>query len=463
MPAAKERLLFVTGKLAESALRDTVEPLAAAVGFEYEIVTLKISVAALMTPQWVARQLPDIKNIDRVILPGWCQGNLAIIQQRVGTSVTLGPKDLRSLPEFFDQKLESLPGYGAYSLEIIAEINHAPSLSMDAILSRALDARTSGADIIDLGCTPGHTWTNIKDCTKRLCQEGFRVSVDSFNPLEVQRAVQAGAELVLSVHAGKNGNLELARDLECEVVVIPATPSDWESLELAVEKLTFWNAPFRIDPVLEPIGFGFARSLERYLKCRHQWPDFSLMMGVGNLSELTDVDSAGINVLLAGFCQETNIQSILTTEVINWARSSVKEWDLARRLVYFACENKVLPKHLEPQLHLLRDTPLQNHGLPLLKELSKKITDKNFRIFSEEGVIHVMNDRGYHQGTDPFAMFQKLMSENTIDPHHAFYLGFEMAKAITALTLHKNYRQDQPLQWGFLTREEAEHHPFETE
>ncbi|MCH2570053.1 MAG: dihydropteroate synthase, partial [Planctomycetes bacterium] len=83
--------------------------------------------------------------------------------------------------------------------------------------------------------------------------------------------------------------------------------------------------------------------------------------------------------------------------------------------------------------------------------------------FSEKGLIHVMNHRGYHQGTDPFTLFQKLISENTIDPHNAFYLGFEMAKALTALTLHKNYCQDQPLQWGFLTRDEAEHHPFETE
>ena len=41
-----------------------------------------------------------------------------------------------------------------------------------------------------------------------------------------------------------------------------------------------------------------------------------------------------------------------------------------------------------------------------------------------------------------------------IDPSHAFYLGYEMAKAITALTLGKNYTQDQALRWGFATREE---------
>ena len=91
--------------------------------------------------------------------------------------------------------------------------------------------------------------------------------------------------------------------------------------------------PFRIDPVIEPIGFGFAASLGRYLEVRRRYPDAEMMMGVGNLTELTDVDSAGVNVLLLGFCQELGIRSVLTTEVINWCRSCVRELDLARRLV----------------------------------------------------------------------------------------------------------------------------------
>jgi hypothetical protein len=33
-----------------------------------------------------------------------------------------------------------------------------------------------------------------------------------------------------------------------------------------------------------------------------------------------------------------------------------------------------------------------------------------------------------------------------------------MAKAITALTLGKNYVQDQALRWGFLTAPETSHH-----
>jgi len=46
-----------------------------------------------------------------------------------------------------------------------------------------------------------------------------------------------------------------------------------------------------------------------------------------------------------------------------------------------------------------------------------------------------------------------------VDPSHAFYLGYEMAKAVTALSLDKDYRQDQALDWGHLTRPEIAHGP----
>ena len=75
-----------------------------------------------------------------------------------------------------------------------------------------------------------------------------------------------------------------------------------------------------------------------------------MIMGIGNLTELTDCDSAGVNTLLLGICQEVGVGSVLTTQVINWARSSVREIDLARRLV-FSCRKKWRsPKHLEPDL-----------------------------------------------------------------------------------------------------------------
>ena len=458
--APRPRVLFVTGKLAEPALRRQLAELAPAAGIDAEVAVLPITVAALMTADWVARHLPSHGVIDRVILPGLCRGDVDVVSSAAGAPAERGPKDLRDLPEYFGGRTGPPPDYGAFDIEILAELNQAPTLSSEAILATARHFRDSGADVIDLGCDPGGTWSGIGDAVRTLRDEGLRVSVDSFNPAEVESALAAGAELVLSVNGT---NLDHARGWHerfpgAEVVAIPDSPADQDSLDRTVERLAAWGVPFRIDPVVEPIGFGFAASLGRYLDVRRRYPDAAILMGVGNLTELTDVDSAGVNVLLAGFCQELGIRSVLTTEVINWCRSAVREFDLARRLVYHAVTNRVLPKHLEPGLVVLRDRKVYEQGPQALAELADRIADRNYRLFAEGGKLHVLNGRMHLSGNDPFELFAEVQRrDEKMDPAHAFYLGYELAKAVTALTLGKSYTQDQALDWGHLTRPEQSH------
>jgi dihydropteroate synthase-like protein len=445
-------LLFVTGKLAEPALRRTLEELAGRAGFDYRVAVLPITVVALAPTHWIAAHLAVPEGVERIILPGLCPGELEAIH--AGVPVERGPKDLRDLAEFFRAGTDKRAGYGSHDIQILAEINHAPRLGRDELLRQARAYRDAGADLIDVGCDPGQTWAEVAGAVRALRDAGLRVSIDSFNPAEVEAAVGAGAELVLSVNGG---NVEGARDWGCEVVALPDVPATLEGLDRTVERLTAWGVRFRLDAVLEPIGFGFAAALGRYLEVRRRYPDAEMMMGVGNLTELTDADSAGLNVLLLGFCQEVGVRSVLTTEVINWCRSCVRELDLARRLAHFACTQKVLPKHLEPDLVLLRDPKVREHGEMGLAELKARITDRNFRLFAEGGQVHVINRDMHLHGPDPFALFDQMQPLAQIDPSHAFYLGYEMAKAVTALTLGKSYTQDQALRWGFLTVPEVSH------
>lgn len=446
------RLLFVTGRLAEFSLREILHDLAPRAGFSYEIATLPITVAALMTTKWAARHLHVPDQIDRVILPGHCRGDLSLIEEKSrGAPVDRGPEDLRDLPRYFGHESDRRSGYGAFDIEILAEINHAPRLSTAEILAQADAFRADGADRIDLGCDPGGPWPGVADAVKALRDAGHRVSIDSFDPTEIADAVRAGADLVLSVNST---NLEASTDWGAEVVAIPDQPGTLDGLDETAEWLAQRNVPHRLDPILEPIGFGFAASLGRYLETRRRYPDIPMMMGIGNLTELTDVDSAGVNVLLIAFCQELRIGSVLTTAVINWARSSVKEIDLARRLAHYAVDRRSLPKHLEPGLVLLRDPKVPRFGPEQLEELARRIRDPNWRLFAEDGQLIAMNNAHYERDADPFLLFEKMSVDNA---SHAFYLGYELAKAKIALTLSKAYRQDQALDWGFLTEPEISH------
>ncbi|MBW3543525.1 MAG: dihydropteroate synthase [Planctomycetes bacterium] len=360
------------------------------------------------------------------------------------------------MPEFVSAGERPPADHSQYDIEIIAEINHAPRLS-DAEIVRQADAyRHSGADVIDLGCIPGERWLWAGDTARLLVREGHRVSIDSFERCEVEAAVSGGAELVLSVNST---NIAWAAALDAELVAIPDDPRALDGLQATIDALRDRNARFRIDPILEPIGFGFAASLARYYEARRRWPELEMMMGIGNVTELTEVDTAGMNVLLAAICQELGVKSVLTTEVINWASSAVREFDVARRLVRHSLEQNVLPKHVDSRLVMLRDPKVVERGPDELAALAAELTDPNFRIFVEAGEIHLMNRDGHWRGRDAYELFDRAIADSPgLDASHAFYLGYELSKAVTALTLGKQYVQDEALRWGMLTVPEVSAH-----
>ena len=453
---ASDNIHFVTGRLAEPALRHLLPELSKKVGFDYSIQVMPITVAALMTPSWIAARIEIPSQATKIIVPGHCHGDLSPLHEKTELPIEQGPKDLRRLAEHFGQTADR-SDYGNWDTEIIAEINHAPRLTIEQIVRTANDLKEDGATLIDVGCEPNSTWNSVGQCVAALQSEGHRCSIDSLNPKEIGPAVEAGAELVLSVNSS---NRQHAPHWNCEVVVIPDNIRDIHSMEDTMEFLEQQKVPFRIDPILEPIGLGFTDSLARYMQARRRWPHVEMMMGIGNITELTDVDSAGINVLLLAICQELKIRSILTTQVINWARSSVRECDLARRLVHYAVNQSIPPKHLTNQLVLLRDEKLFEFGSEQIKALASQIKDNNYRIISESDEIHLLGSRKHFHNADPFLVFDQLMASapTNVDASHAFYLGYEMCKAMTAMQLGKQYTQDEALDWGFLTQPETDRH-----
>jgi dihydropteroate synthase-like protein len=435
-----KKYLFITGRLAAKALEKCLGNLCQ--DFQYDISVLNCTVAAFMNTEWIANHLDHSLKYDIIFIPGLSEGDLSMIENKTGVPAQRGPKDLKDLPLFFGENKE-LQGFGAYKIKIIAEIVDAYSLSINDIIKRAEYYRNSGADIIDLGGPSKGGFRGVERIVKSLKDSGFKVSIDSFDKDTILKADRAGADLILSVNSV---NIEIARQVNAKVVVIPDFGKGLDSLYENIAKLDAIGKEYIIDPILDPLCMGFTQSIERCIRLRKDFNDKEIMMGLGNLTELTDADSNGINALMAGVASELDINYVLTTEVINWARGSVKELDRARRLMHYAQENHIPPKRISYDLVAFKDPPFDVYTEEELKSMQKEIGDKNFRIFTDSHKIYLFNRDIFISGNDPQEIFDKL---NIADAGHAFYLGKELEKAALAIRLGKKYIQEEPLRWGY--------------
>lgn len=444
-----EKLLFLTGRLAEPRLTVTVAGLGLPEG-SWRVHNIGIKVAALMTEAIVRNRLKAPLEVDRVIVPGRSRMDLQSLGSHFGVPFERGPDELADLPQHFGKDGRP-PDLSQHDVRIFAEIVDAPTFSTEQFLLRAREHIAAGADVIDIGCQPDVKFPHLEDIVRALKAEGMTVSVDSGDVDELRRAARAGADYVLSLD---ETSLDAVAGTACVPILVPKPHGDLASLVRAIDKATAMGLKHIADPVIDPIHFGFTTSLERYAELRRQRPDVEIMMGTGNLTELTDADSQGVTAVLMGICSELRITNVLIVQVSPHTRRTVQEHDAARRLMYRAREDAALPKGYGGGLLSLHD--LKPHPLTLeeLAAVADGVKDQNYRIEAASDGLHIYNRDGHHVAADPFALFPKLGV--TEDGAHAFYLGYELAKAEIAAALGKRYTQDNPLDWGVAADKKSE-------
>jgi dihydropteroate synthase-like protein len=444
-----ERLLFLTGHLAEARLRRLLEGLGAT-PFTWEVRNLGVKVAALMTAPIIARRLGRPLAADRVIFPGRAGLDEDALSAEFGIPFVRGPEELADLPEFL--------GFGAkpadlsrHDVRIFAEIVEAPSLSLDALAARAAAMRAEGADVIDIGCRPGAAFPHLEDAVRLLKSAGHRVSVDSGDAAELRRGAEAGADFLLSL---TEETLDVATGTASVPVLVPRTHGDLESLARATAMAKARGVACLLDPILDPIHAGFTASLIRYARLREMLPEAEILMGTGNLTELTDADSSGVTALLLGICSELHIRNVLVVQVSPHTRRTVAEHDLARRIMYAARANADLPRGYANGLLQVHDRRPFTASAADAAEQADAVRDANWRIMVAPDGIHAFNQHRHVIGATAMEFFPAL--DVAHDGAHAFYLGTELAKAETAWRLGKRYAQDTPLDWGCAAPQDAQ-------
>jgi len=444
----KNNILFITGKLAEKNIRSILDSIKDK-DFTYEIRNLNINVAALLTTEMIYRRIGDVDNFNKIILPGKVRGDIDELAKKLKIEIKRGPEELKDLPVMFggDSLKHDL---SKYEVHIFAEITDAPNMKIQEIISMADNYRNNGADIIDIGCLPNQSFPHLSETIQELKRQDFYVSIDSHSDKELILGGKSGADYLLSI---KSDNFYILDEVDSFPILIPKD-GDMASLHECIDKCILDKRIFIADPILDPINYGFTQSIIRYSKLRERYPDIHIMMGTGNVTELTHADTTGMTMILMGIISELKINHILTTEVSKHCKTVIKENDLARRIILAARLGNTTPKHIDSGLLTTHEEDPIRYNSEEVKELFKQVKDSSYRIMNTDDGVHLFNKKGLQLAVDPFDFFEKIDVGD--DTGHAFYLGVELARAQIAHQLGKSYEQDEELKWGCLVDEKID-------
>ncbi len=228
---------------------------------------------------------------------------------------------------------------------IDAEIIDATLRSVEECVNIARYYVDSGADIIDIGCVAGDPkpW-RIREIVRGIRREigDIPISIDTFSENEIKEGLKADVDIVLSYTLSKLKASDIKFN-DIGVVIVPETFNNLvsyfeESCKLVEKK---GGVPI-VDPLIAPPLFGLSHSIERIVRLREAFPDRPMLVGVGNVTELIDVDSVGVNGVLAVIAVEQKVNILLTTEASMKCRGAVRELKIALEMCALA---KVLHKY----------------------------------------------------------------------------------------------------------------------
>ncbi len=520
------KVFVVTGRIAEEGVKRAVSELVV----DVEVCPLPVSVASFITPEYAAEALRNLslRDYDLILMPGSVRGDVSPVEEATGVPTFKGPTDLNDLPlvlsnlkkielsrtvsatelitdlkaertrtelrhveENWREILEEQGGFiiggdgrevpvgGAFPMRVIAEIVNAPTMDLEAVRRRAAYYEFQGADVVDIGMLAGSPDPDAVEGLVAAVREAtdLPVSIDTLDPSEIRVAVDAGVDLVLSVDRGNMADVA-PYVLDVPVVILPSNmregvlPHGAEERFIALMETIQQARSVGImkiiaDPVLEPaLRPGLLESLRAYQLFRTVDQETPMLFGLGNVIELIDADSTGVNGILAALAAEVGADLLFVPEYSPKAVGSVREAVAASRMMYLAERRGTPPKDLGVDLLVLKEKrrsekpydPGVEEGVEIVEAVGDDdlvLDDMGWfviRLDREEGLIAVVHYRARNEpdlvvkGREARDIYQTILRRGLVGRlDHAAYLGKELLKAETALNLGKSYVQDGAL------------------
>ncbi len=496
---------MVTGRLAEEMVRK-------AVGDRADVLVMDVDVASFITPKMLRDANPS--GYDIILIPGAITADFGPVSRELETKIRLGPKhavDLRRVLPLLDsvelsatvpacvlleekmrseaqaaiEELESgaiapmvIKGVkvgGDSRMKVLAEIVDATRFDDSALAEKVRHYEREGADMIDLGIPLDADPNDVARAVRTaLGATRLPVSVDTLRPDLIKAGIEAGCDLVLSLDGSNLNEMgELAASAGVPAVVLPGPET---TLEENLDRPLGLGVSAMADPVLNPPLQGLAESINRYREFHLAFPDVPLFFGVGNVTELLDADSQGVNALLAAIGAEAGASVLFTPEYSEKARGSIQELRTASEMMLLARARKSPPKDLGLDLLVLKEKhrrpedemPAEFETVGLCGSGGGRIEvgdggeeagniegdgcrwemdpAGSFRIGVAKGKIVVRHDTVTLVGESAREILGEIVDRGLVTRlDHAGYLGRELERAEMAVRLGKNYSQDEPL------------------
>ena len=466
------RILLPTGAATEELVK------CAAAGFDAHVVVTG-EIASFLTPHML-HVLITKGTYNLVIVSGMCTASFEQVERETGVPIYRGPRhaaDLalilplldtiilsRTIPadDFlagkkeedafkrigeqehntgFDFVIRNTKIGGGSRIKVLAEVMDAHRC--DNIRDVVEHSFGSGADIVDLGFGFDATPEEVSRVFSLLDDIDRPLAVDSQQP-DLIRSALVRADIVLSLQEANIPAVgSYVADAGAAAVIVPGNSTLKKNLALAesagIECII-------ADPLLQPVGSGLVTSLKHYKDT-----GYPLFFGAGNVVELLDADSIGVNALLAGMAYEVGASIIFTSEHSDKTRGSIREMRRATEMMSL-CTDRPYPKDLGIDLLVVkekrkrREPPLDYDTIITAKKMPTDIIfdpKGNFRIGIEgDHIIAVIHGKAV-QGKHWQDVLYTLLSQEDISLlDHAAYLGRELYKAELAIRYGRSFEQD---------------------